>query len=326
MLTDIGYRHLDYIREMRNWASAAHPNHAELTGLQLVAWFQTCLKEVITKEPEGEVLAVGRLLTNLRQQAIDVGDVAAIGASIGNLPEPLAAALLRSVVGLYCDPRQEVRVRDNIKLIARQSWNAGTEAARGEVGLKHANYAANGDIDRKRLAHEFLDLVDGLAFLPKTDLALELQMVIGQLETAHDAWDNFHNEPPLARQLRKYVPKTGTIPSQVNQEYVRVLTRCRVGRAAGISRSAVPIYDELIDLFEDRQLHAFVRTLDAPELTTTLHDSGCATRFRAIVARLQPKAVGAPLRRVFASIAGASPPQLPVLSKDSTFRRFVAAL
>jgi hypothetical protein len=37
MLTDIGYRHLDYIREMRNWASAAHPNHAALTGFQLVA-------------------------------------------------------------------------------------------------------------------------------------------------------------------------------------------------------------------------------------------------------------------------------------------------
>ncbi len=33
---------------MRNWASAAHPNNSEITGLQLVSWLETCIKEVIT--------------------------------------------------------------------------------------------------------------------------------------------------------------------------------------------------------------------------------------------------------------------------------------
>ena len=49
ILSDIGYRHLDYIRDMRNWASAAHPNQNELSGLQLISWLETCLREVIAK-------------------------------------------------------------------------------------------------------------------------------------------------------------------------------------------------------------------------------------------------------------------------------------
>ena len=31
LISEIGYRHLDYIKYMRNWASAAHPNQNQLT-------------------------------------------------------------------------------------------------------------------------------------------------------------------------------------------------------------------------------------------------------------------------------------------------------
>ena len=36
MISDVGYQHLAYIKYMRNWASAAHPNQTEVTGLQLI--------------------------------------------------------------------------------------------------------------------------------------------------------------------------------------------------------------------------------------------------------------------------------------------------
>ena len=48
MISDIGYRLLDNIKFMRNWASAAHPNQNELTGLQLIEWLETCIREVIS--------------------------------------------------------------------------------------------------------------------------------------------------------------------------------------------------------------------------------------------------------------------------------------
>jgi hypothetical protein len=327
MLTALGYKHLDYIRDMRNWASAAHPNQAELTGLQLVGWFETCLKEVILRGPEGAVLEVGRLVRNLREQTISLSNVSAVAASVKTLPAELIAALLRNTAGLYCDPRQEVRVRDNIKHIAKVIWDCSSEAARGEIGLKYANYAANLDVDRKELAHEFLELVDGLVYLPTSDLALNIQALVTALEAAQDGYNNFYNEPPLARQLRKFIPSTGKIPSQINEDYVRVLVRCRVGRVSGVASSAVPIYDELIDLFDQPQLRAFINTLAQAEITTRIgRDVGCSTRYQEIVARLAGKAVGQPMTRVFAAMAAAQQPQLATLWHETRFKRLLGAV
>lgn len=47
LISDVGFKHLDFIRYMRTWASAAHPNQNEITGLQLTAWLETCIKQVI---------------------------------------------------------------------------------------------------------------------------------------------------------------------------------------------------------------------------------------------------------------------------------------
>jgi hypothetical protein len=327
MLTAIGYKHLDYIRDMRNWASAAHPNHVQLTGLQLVGWFETCLKEVILREPEGAVLEVGRLVRNLREQTIAVADVPAVAANIKKLPGELVAALLRNTAGLYCDPRQEVRIRDNVKHVAKVVWQCAPEHARGEIGLKYANYAANADVDRKKLAHDFLELVDGLTYLPTSDLALNIQELVAALETAQDNLNNFHNEPPIARKLRKFIPDTGKIPEQINDEYVRVLIRCRVGRFSGVANAAAPIYDELIDLFDEQQLRAFINTLSRAEITSRVSSNpGCFARFQEIVTRLAPKAVSQPMQRLFAAIAAATQPQMQHLWSDVRFKRLLAAI
>jgi hypothetical protein len=325
IISDIAYKHLDYIRDMRNWASAAHPNHVQLTGLQLAAWCETCVKEVLIKEPDGAVLEVGRLLENLRTQKLTANEVPAISTSLRRLRSDLVTALLRSIVGLYCDPRQEVRVRDNARLVARDVWDLATTSARAEVGLKYANYAANADVDRKKLAHEFLDLVDGLSFLPESDRAVEIATLVTRLESAHDGMNNFYNEPPIARELRKFIGVDGAVPPLVNDEYVRVLARCRIGRTSGVSNMASPLYDALFDLFSEPQIRAFVGVLERPEITTRLDNHGCAERFREIAAKLKGKVVDQPLRRVYELMLGAGDQQLPKLSLTTEFQRVVKA-
>jgi len=326
ILSDIAYKHLDYIRDMRNWASAAHPNHVQLTGFQLIAWCETCVKEVLIKEPDGAVLAVGRLLEKLRNHKLVADDVRAVSTSLRKLPSDLITALLRSIVGLYCDPRQDVRVRDNARLVARDVWDLATTSARAEVGLKYANYAANADVDRKKLAHEFLDLVDGgLSFLPESDRAVEIATLVTRLESAHDGMNNFYNEPPIARELRKFVGADGAVPPLVNDEYVRVLTRARIGRPSGVSSMALPIYDALFDLFSEPQVRSFAGVLERAEITGRLDSPGCAERFREIATKLKAKIVDQPLRRVFEMMLGAGDQQLPNLSKTTEFQRAVRA-
>jgi hypothetical protein len=56
---------------MRNYASAAHPNQVQLTGLQLADWLETCIREVITLPPDWIAAHTGRLLANIRSHAMD---------------------------------------------------------------------------------------------------------------------------------------------------------------------------------------------------------------------------------------------------------------
>ena len=62
MISDVGYQHLDYIKYMRNWASAAHPNQTEVTGLQLISWLETCIREIINLPVQQVTVETGRFL------------------------------------------------------------------------------------------------------------------------------------------------------------------------------------------------------------------------------------------------------------------------
>jgi hypothetical protein len=325
-ITNLAYKHLDHIRDMRNWASAAHPNSAQLTGLQLATYCETCIKEVILKEPSGPVLEVTRLLKNLREQVLAKRDVPGVVGSIRRLPADLAAALLRALAGYFCDPRIEVKVRDNVRLIAPDAWQHAPDAARGEIGLRYSSYSANADIDRKSLAHEFLEMVGGLTALPDSDRALEIALAAQQLDQTHDAMNNFYNEPPAARQLRKYVGDDGAIPQQVNSDYVKVVARCRIGRRSGIAHNAVPIYEEMIDLFQEPQVRAFVEVLSDARIAARLDDAGCARRFRELATKLLAKTVDKPLRRVLEAAIGATDAQLPKLAVTTAFKKLVDVL
>ncbi|MEH7200861.1 hypothetical protein, partial [Priestia megaterium] len=250
IITEIGYKHLDYIRDMRNHASAAHPNHNDLDGLQLTSWLQTCIKEVLAQEPEGPVLEVKRLLNNLRTNILSKKDLPPIMANIQLLPTDLVDSTIRAIFGMYTDPQLDVQIRNNLKLVAPALWENCSTDSKKNLGLKYAVFSANADLDRKAYAHEFLKFVEGLAFLPKEQIIVDMNQALDDLLTVHNSYNNFHNEPPHARLLSAYVPPTGDIPELVNSKYVKVLTMCSIGNGYGVSDSAAVYYNELINRFK----------------------------------------------------------------------------
>src|SRR3972149_6189184 len=149
--------------------------------------------------------------------------------------EDLAKSLLRTIFGMYVDPRVDAQAKNNIKLFAQAVWEQVGQESKHEIGLRHARYASNADIARRDAAREFLDLVDGLAYLPQSSLTLEMDENIQSLFNAHLGMNNFYNEPPHARNLTRLVPKTGDIPAQLRRSYVKTLIMCRIGNGYGIS-------------------------------------------------------------------------------------------
>jgi hypothetical protein len=326
IITQIGYRHLDYIRDMRNHASAAHPNQNDLTGLQIVSWLETCIIEVLAKEPEGPAIEVRRLIRSLRQETLTANDVPPIGAAISRLPDDLSRSLLRTTFGMYSDVGLSADIRNNIRLIASEVWNACSDEARYEAGLKHASLMANAEVARARLARQFLELVNGLPYLPPDALALEVSNALDALLTAHGGWNNFANEASHARTLNSLIPPSGEVANNIVHKYVKVLTMCRIGNGYGVSWAGQGVYDMLIGRWQDKHIALFVRLVLDNEVASRLHLTQCARNFQQMAVSLEPQATNAQLKSVLEFINDFPTARAGLIAQDARFKTMIGAL
>ncbi|PGF06126.1 hypothetical protein COM59_26305 [Bacillus pseudomycoides] len=323
IITEIGYKHLDYIRDMRNHASAAHPNHNDLDGLQLTSWLQTCIKEVLAKEPEGPVLEVKRLLNNLRTNILTEADLPPIVANIEMLPTELIDSTIRAVFGMYTDPQLDVQIRNNLKLVASSLWMYCSSESKKNLGLKYAVFSANADLPRKAFAHEFLQFVAGLSYLPTEQIVVDMDQALDNLLMVHNGYNNFHNEPPHAKLLAAYVPPTGKIPSLVVNKYVKVLTMCAIGNGYGVSELAYHHYKELINRFSDIQILEFVKLLKDSDVTSRLQFTSCAQNFISLAQEFIPKTVDINLNKLLEMISKSTYKNVGKLGQDTQFNVFL---
>jgi len=272
IITLIGYKHLNYIRDMRNFASAAHPNQTQLTELMLVTWLDTCIREVLAKEPSDSAIIVKKLLVNIREEVFDGSMASHIESKIQELPEELSGTLLRSLFGMYVDKNLNFTVKNNIDLIAKSAWLRADESIKRDIGLKYASYCANGDSARMKFASIFLNNVDGLRYLSEDIKSVEIKQKLDHLMTAHNYYNNFYNEEPHAKNLYKYVHETGEVPESIRYDYVKSLVICRLGNSFGVARSAVPYYDEMIKKFQDDYIKEFLRFSKDEEVLVNIGD------------------------------------------------------
>jgi hypothetical protein len=136
LVSQIGYKHLDYIRYMRNWVSAAHPNQNEITGLQLISWLETCLKEVIGLPLSTATVEIKRLLVNVRTQAIQSSDARQISTFFSNLTQEQVNNLTSGLFGIYTRADATATARDNVRLLTPFLWGRVDEETRRSFGIK----------------------------------------------------------------------------------------------------------------------------------------------------------------------------------------------
>ena len=286
LISELALKHLDFIRDMRNFASAAHPNQNQLTGLQLIQWMDTCIREVLAKKLLAPALEVQRLLRNLREQELDTKSAKPINQAIAALDSDLLLPLLRTIFGMFVDPNLSIRARSNIRLVRDTIWQGSADAARYEIGLKYSSFKVHGEMDRSGLAREFLEGVDGLAYLSESDLALEISSALDALLTAHNGWDNFHNEPSIVKDLTKLAPESGMVPNEVRTKYVKILTMCKLTNGKGSAWGAEPTYDRLIRQWQDNEIFEFLNLMTEINIRSRLQFPLCNAKLHEIVSTL----------------------------------------
>lgn len=326
LISDVGFKHLDYIRWMRNWVSAAHPNHEELNGLKLCDWLQTCIKEVIGMEPIPPVVANQRLIINIKNNELQEKDINPIVKALDSTPTEYVVSLAITLFGMFCDPDGKREIKNNIRLIAKQVWNLLPEKTKKDFGLRHATWSANADIPHRNAAHDFLELVGGLSYLSDDNKAAELADVLSLLRSAHFGINNFYNEPAFASMVIKYIPDTGKIPDSIQELYVKVICLCTIGNGYGISNAAEPYYKKMISNFTDSEIAHFLKLFGDLEFSTELRHSDCYERCAIIINSLKTKTSKTSYQRVFDYLCIVSPKALQYVREKDDYKRLISLM
>jgi len=320
LISDLAFKHLDYIRYMRNWASAAHPNQNQITGLQLASWLETCLREVITLPISEVTVEIGRLLSNIKSNKIDAAEAAQIAVFFANLPQDRVDSLAAGLYGIYCQQDTTPQTRDNIRLLAPRLWPGVSEATRKQFGVKYAQYVANNDQDQARFARECLDVVQAAVYIPDGLRAAELETAMQNLLTAHRGLNNFYNEPAFARQLGTLVGDAGVVPSQVEERYVMALTEVYLTNGNGVAWNAEPVYRELLSRLTPQLALTAIRTFADARIASRLQFELCQGKYRELVTLLEPKITAPSARELVEDIKSFAGP-LDRMRDDAGIRR-----
>jgi hypothetical protein len=300
LISEIGFRHLDYIRYMRNWTSAAHPNQNELTGLQLVSWLETCINEVMSLPLSNVAIEIRQLLVNIKSNSVSEADAKEIAPFFLNLTQHQVNNLASGFFGIYTQIDTAAQVRQNIQRLLPFLWERVDETTRQQFGLRYGKFTVNNDQDQKKLSRQFLEIVSGQSYIPDDLRAAGVQIAIDNLLTAHRGFGNFSNEPPFARALMRLVGSE--VPLETTKNYVLALVEVFLTNGYGVSWDAEPIYFQMLNQLTPGQSLLAMLSFTGDNIASKLRFTTCAEKFRELLKITEGKVVGAAAKELLQEI------------------------
>lgn len=325
LVSQIGYKHLDYIRYMRNWVSAAHPNQNEITGLQLISWLETCLKEVIGLPLSTATVEIKRLLANVRAQSIQASDARQISTFFLNLTQEQVNNLASGLFGIYTRSDTSVTAKDNVRLLVPYLWGRVDEDTKRGFGIRYGRFVISNEASEKESAREFLQHVGGLEYIPEDLKAAEIENAIDQLLGAHRSGGNFYSEPVLARQLASIIGNHGVVPDQVAKHYVNGLVEVFLTNGNGVAWNAQPIYERLLSKFDSKQALMAILSFQEDTISSRLQFALPQKQFGRMLQIMKPKATSPAAEEIIDLIEQSKIP-LDRLRDDSRVKQRLAAV
>lgn len=284
LISDIGYRLLENINYMRNWASAAHPNQSEITGFQLIDWLDTCIREVISLPLSDLTISTKKLFENVRTKSLNSKEAKTISSFFNDLTPEMADHICNGLYGIYCRKTSSSDSRKNIKMLLPDLWNKIDSESKASYGIRYGRAEGQGDSDKAALAREFLQIVDGESYIPESIKVVELSDELENLHDAHVSFNNFYNEAGPARQIRRLINNDGA-PKEVLRKYSITIAEVYFTNGYGECWEAKGIYEELIDMFTDENYGYVITSFLEDHISSKFTHTLCETKYLELLER-----------------------------------------
>lgn len=296
LISDLGFKHLEYINYMRNWASAAHPNNSEIRGLQLVSWLETCVKEVITLPLSNITIRIKQLLQGVKNTAISDSDAQEISVFTTGLTQEQINNLTSGFFGIYLKPETDSQTHQNINKLLPLIWGRVDEDVKLSFGLKYGHFVANNSQDEKKIAREFLQIVNAESYIPDELRAIEIDNSIDNLLSAHRGFNNFYNEPAFARQLQRIIGEPIKLPKSVSKKFIIAIVETFLTNGNGVADSANEIYTNILSNLDSHQANIAVLSFTDSRISSRLQFTLCQRKFIELINTVKASITSPPVK------------------------------
>lgn len=326
LLSDINFNRLEHVNYLRNHASSAHPNQNDVTGTEMLALLEHCLKHAIIAEPDTSVIQIKTLLDNVRKNTIPPEDVPVISQDLLKQPQERINDFILTLFGLYCDERQDDFIKDNIEILAKPIWAGIEDEIKYRIGSKFGLYRKNAEVYKKDATQRFLEIVDGLKYKDEDSLAAELIDKLQTLRTVHYNFNNFYNESIHASSIAESLPKSG-IPESARKLFVKVIVVCYVGNGLGyregVDEQALTYYKRFVDNFETKEIKEFLKLFSDPEFVGDFHKGVPDRRLRSLIPKFKMKTTDVHINALLDFITGFPSGKLDKISSDHRYQELI---
>lgn len=303
-ISDVVHRKLCYILDMRNQIGASHPNSSTINSYELLAWLDTCIKEVINEKASNSAIISKGIIENIKnlEESIDDETLQSMELSFKDFPTNITSTLLISLFGIYISNKTSSIVRNNILLVSSKLWIYTLDTTKYELGTKVEFFKNNLEKEKVELAHTFFEKCNGLHYLTLNEKSLIISNLCDELHMANQGYNNYYNEPPIAREIMKYIKTSSDIPKEQTRKIINTFLECRIGREVwycnGVSPNAKTIYNNFFRLLSKEQSKILINLLKEHISSISEHNKIKIQNIKEILEIIQSNIVGERLNEI----------------------------
>lgn len=324
LISEVVYKKLSHILNMRNDVAASHPNVESIGGYELLGWLQTCVKDVLQDRPSESAIKIKAFIDNIKTISIPIDEatIKRLNIEIRQLSLPHVNNLVVTVFGIFIDPSTTQVLKANIAKIAPTIWNCSQDSLKFKIGTIIDGFRTNLYNEKLKNGIEFLTIVDGRKYESLPSRLSSLNDLTERLEDARNGWDNYYNEPPIMSEILLYCKATSDIPKEVSDQLILTVFLCRIGRGLsycnGVSQSGLPLYDKFLNLLDDEMISKLIMNTFDPIVNAKLQNRICLQQYEIVLKNLRAIAISPRVQQALDFLIK-DIKNAPIAFKDKTF-------
>lgn len=170
----------------------------------------------------------------------------------------------------------------NLNTIIEPIWENLGEVDKWNIGTAYRDVTAAGNLISASGLKNALLKVNGFDYVPENLRSVTFKNLAKELLETHFSFNNFYNEPPIARKLANLGT---TIPAPALVDCIQAYLAVYLGNSYGVSREAYKIaYEQLSNITEDRWIYYFSKVLQDDEIILyKINNSSQIKRFNELL-------------------------------------------